>query len=102
MKVLALNLFFQLPDNFNGSPAEAIKLFADYYIKGENKKSNVIMKNGQGKLTPRMNYNQKGSYTRQWNLFLDVLKEDKKFLGLIDVAKQHGKKMISIYKKEKK
>lgn len=96
MKTLRLYLYFNLPEDFNGSREEAIELFLKHY---KNTKKRTEIKN-DGTELPEINLDEKDSDKKLWQSFLKERQKGYKYLGFVDVAELKNKKMVSIYKKD--
>jgi len=95
MKILSINGYFLLPDNFKGTFGDAMKCMANYNKNQEKEKKMSIGK--------RLPMKKKQAYTYQeiiWNNFQKALKKGKKLHAISDITewKENKNEWVSIIK----
>lgn len=85
MKVLGLNTYFLLPNNFDGKLSDALRLMADYYDEvGKNNPKRIV--------EPTEHVNK--SYI--WNDFLKIIKDDCAMTGTVCLSEYVDGKWIQL------
>lgn len=76
MKVLSIsNLFFKLPDDFNGGLSEALRMLADYHDEKNNVESCTLHRKFKD-----------DEYKCIWEFFLKSIEEDKRYVAQTSIS----------------
>jgi len=77
-------LFFKLPDDFDGSFADALRLFADYHES--------VQPADRTKVPSDLSEAQQEERKKRWQLFLDAVAQGKRVAGQMSVSRVVHKK----------
>lgn len=79
LKVLSIeNLFFKLPDDFNGGLSEALRLLADYHDQVKDSDKHTVEDK------------KYIDYDTAWYNFLKNLEDDKNMIGYLSISRFEG------------